>query len=141
MGGAMALFSKLLGGNRRSKVDLIKDLVKERIRGNPTAEAWGATPDAIESLPEMMLMSLPEATIVTIVEAYVALKPQNLADSEILESIEAHRSMITTGTMPRPLTLTSYIKYRVALEHSHGAPILEKFIDGAVQESLRNFSR
>jgi hypothetical protein len=56
-----------------------------------------------------------------------------MSDQEIFEAIEAHRSMFDDkGIMPSPLTLSSYIKYRLEVEHSHGVPISSEFIDEAI---------
>ena len=119
------------------KIELIKNLVKKRVQNDPIASTLGD----IDSLSETMLMGLPEATIMTIVETYCMMKRQgNLPDEEIFEAIEAHRSMLgDTGTIPSPLTLSSYIKYRLGLEHSHGAPLRSKFVDKAIEEAKRFF--
>jgi hypothetical protein len=81
-------------------------------------------------------MGLPEATIVTIVESYCMMKDMTTkSDKEILESIERHRKILfpESGPMPSPLTLSNYIKYRLNIEHSHGVPISNKFIDDAIE--------
>ena len=39
------------------------------------------------------------------------------------------------GIMPSPLTLSTYIKYRLSLEHSHGIPISDEFVDEAIEEA------
>ena len=135
----MGFFSKLFG--RRTKEDLIRDLVKSRIKDDPKSEIFGVTPDTIDKLPQIMLMGLPEATIVTIAETYTLMKAQGVPEDEILEAIEVHRSSIGANKMPSPLSLQNYVKYRVAIEHSDGSPINEKFIDSALTEALRFFSQ
>lgn len=137
--GIMRIFGKLFGKGM-SKEKLIKSLVRKRIQDDPFAKVLGIDVDALSDLE---LMGLPEATIVTIVETYYMMKHQeNLPDEEIFEVIEAHRSIMSgdTGTMPSPLMLSSYIKYRLSLEHSHGVPISSKFVDEAIEEAKRFFA-
>lgn len=84
-------------------------------------------------------MGLTEARIVTIVETYWQLGNQGLSDKEIFEAIENHRAIMGAGTIPSPLTLSTYIKYRVGLEHSGIAPISETFIDEAIKEATAHY--
>lgn len=127
-----------LGPVNLNKIELIKNLAKMRVQNDPIASMLGN----IDSLSETMLMGLPEATIVTIVETYWQLRNQELSDKEILEAIENHRASFgDAGTLPSQLTLSNYIKYRVRLEHSHGAPISDNFIDEAIQEATETFAR
>jgi len=133
----MGIFKKLFDGGM-SKENLIKKLVRKRLQNDPIAKMLGN----VDDLSDLELMGLPEATIVTIIETYCTMKHQaNLPDDEIFEAIEAHRSMFgDKGEMPSPLTLSSYIKYRLGIEHSHGAPISSKFIDEAIGETKRFFT-
>jgi hypothetical protein len=135
----MEIFGKLFGSKGMSKKDLIKNMVRKRVQNDPITKKLGIDVDALSDLE---LMGLPEATIVTIVETYCTMKRQaNLPDEDIFEAIEAHRSMFgDTGTMPSSLTLPSYIKYRLGLEHSHGVPISTKFIDEAIEEAKKFFT-
>lgn len=119
----MGWLRRLLGGSARTKEDLVRELAKARIADDPTAEIFGATPSTIEGLPPMVLMGLPEATIVTIVETYLTGRAQGLPEHQVFELMEAHRSMVAHGDPPQPCDLMSYIKYRVEIEHGHGAPI------------------
>jgi len=118
----------------QDKIKLIKNLAKKRFLNDPIAQVLSVV-EYIDSLPDTQLMGLPEATIVTIVETYWQSRNQGLSDKEIFEAIENHRAIIGAGTIPSPLTLSTYIKYRVGLEHSGGAPISEIFIDEAIKEA------
>ena len=120
------------------KIELIRNLAKKRVQNDPIASMLGD----IDSFSETILMGLPEATIVTIVETYWQLKNQGLSDKEILEAIENHRASFGgVGTLPSQLTLSNYIKYRVRLEHSPSAPISDNFIDEAIKEATGAFAR
>ncbi len=120
-----------------SKEVLIKNLLRKRIQNDPIAKMLGN----VDDLSTVQLMSLPEATIVTIVETYYMMKRQsNSTDEGILEAVEEHRSMFgDKGTMPSPLTLSSYIKYRLNIEHSQGILINSKFVDEAIEEAIKCF--
>jgi len=135
----MNLFCSLFGSNRQNKFVLIKDLAKSRVDKDPMARALGATPSTIDKMNQTMLLSLPEATIASIIETYAVYKSQGLYDTEILEAHEAEHPVNCATTKPRPLTLTNYIKYRVAVEHGHDAPISEYFIEHEIQKSLEFF--
>lgn len=129
---------KPLGAGSGNKIDLIRSLAKKRIRSDSFASKLVGD---INNISETMLMSLPEATIVTIVETYWQLKNQGLSVKEILESIENHRASFgDSGILPSQLTLPNYIKYRIRLEHSNGAPISDDFIDEAVQAANEAFT-
>jgi hypothetical protein len=128
------------------KLNLIRQLVKRRIENDALLKEKFAGKDApkVDDLPEMVLMGLPEGTIVSIVETYWMWKfKANSSDKEILEVIELHRSTQIPNpertTMPSPLTLSNYIKYRINIEHSHGVPISNKFIDDAIEAANKAY--
>lgn len=128
----MRFLKRLFGAGGPTKEDLIRDLAKERLRSDLAAQAWGISADMIDSLGTMELMGIPEATIVTIVETYALSLRSGAPESAILEHIENHRSQIGSGTLPQPLNLDSYVRYRLDIEHSHGAPISAEFISEAI---------
>ena len=133
MGLFDAIFGKSTsnsGGTRPppDKIKWIRAFVKKRVIQDPRAIVYGLSPAMVEQLPPEVLLGLPEGTLVTIVETFAALKSQGVPDSEALQRIERHRSMIGSGAMPAPLSLESYIEYRVSLEHSNAEPLLEEHI-------------
>jgi hypothetical protein len=134
----MGWLSNLFGVGR-TKEGLIRALAKKRVASDPSAEVFGVTPAAIEALPLEMLMGLPEATIVMIVEAWSQGKAQSIPEDQVFELIEAHRSMAAEGEMPPSPTLESYITYRVSLEHSDGIPISEAHVRHCIREAREFF--
>jgi len=92
----------------------------------------GFSESMIDSLGAMALMGIPEAAIVTIVETYALSLKSGAPEEAILNHIESHRSQFGAGTMPTPLNLETYIKYRIEIEHGHGAPISEQFVSRAI---------
>jgi hypothetical protein len=135
----MGLWSSLFGGSRPSKNDLIRALAKQRVRQDPMASAMGFNEHMVDSLGMLQLAGLPESTIASIVESYATLKKHGSPDHEIFTLIEAHRSSIGSGEIPHPLNLESYTKYRIELEHSHGAPISEEYVAEAVRVCRQHF--
>ena len=129
----MGIWNSLFGDGRPSKNDLIRSLAKQRVRQDPIASSMGFNESMIDSLGMLQLAGLPESTIATIVQTYASLKKHGASDEEIFSRIEAHRSSIGSGDIPSPLTLNSYVEYRLDVEHSHGAPISS----GSIAESVR----
>lgn len=134
----MGLLKKLFGGGS-SKEDLIRNLAKKRVREDPMASQMGFDEGMVNSLGTMQLLGLPEAAIVTIIETYALSLKSGAPEEAILNHIENHRSQIGSGTLPSPLNLESYIKYRIEIEHSHGAPISKEFISEAIAVSRAHY--
>jgi hypothetical protein len=164
------------------KIKLIRKLLKKRIESNPKLNANKPPDFDVNTFPETMLIGLPEATIVYIVESYWMLKNYSqMSDKAIFAVIDEHRNKISdekttlsfektyseswkryfkmsdsnmviiklldklnwnfknAGETPQNLTLTSYIKYRLSIEHSHGAPISNQFVNEAIEEATQLF--
>ncbi|MEX2164012.1 MAG: hypothetical protein WD823_07190 [Sulfuricaulis sp.] len=135
----MGLWKSLFGGGRPSKNDLVRSLAKQRVREDPMAAAMGFNENMIDGLGMMQLAGLPESGIATIVETFATLKKHGVPESEIFARIEAHRSSIGSGRIPNPLSLESYIRYRIDIEHNHGAPISEEFLAEAIRVCRQHF--
>jgi hypothetical protein len=64
-----------------------------------------------------------------------------VTDLEIFGSIEAHRARLGGGgELPSPLTLSSYVKYRLAVEHPNGLGLSEAFVERAIQRVTTLFA-
>jgi len=103
------------------------------------ASLMGFDARMVDSLDALQLISTPEGTIVTIVETYALMKNQGASDQQIFDAIEAHRSVIGSGTMPSQANLEQFTQYRIALECRHGAPISSGFVSEAVHISRQHF--
>lgn len=134
----MGFLGKLFGGGR-TKEDLIRTLVKKRVSGDGAATSVGATPGAIDELSPEMLACLPEATIVWIVEHWVQGRSHQMPEQQIFLRIEAHRSMAAQGQLPAAPTLSSYVRYRIDLEHGHGVPLSAPHIEHCIREARQFF--
>lgn len=134
----MGFLSKLFGSNNATqsnpKIDIIKKYVKKKISGDPSAPL---TISDVDSMPEEILMGLPEATLFWIVENYWLHKKQGFEDKDTFQAIENHRSNMTgeAGILPTPLNLENYVKYRVNLEHKEGSPN-----DNLIEEAIKEIS-
>lgn len=134
----MSIFSKLFGGVDRGA--LTRELVRLRIRSDPTAAAMGFNESMADSISSLQLAGVPEASIVAIVQTYVSLNKRGVPDAEIFRSIETHRSrLFPKGMMPAPLTLGTYVKYRVELEHPTATGLNDSFIEAAIERSRQAF--
>lgn len=114
------------------KIKWIRALAKKRVIQDPVAGVQGFTPAMVEQLPPEILIGLPEGTLVTIVETFALLKAQEVSDADALQSIERYRSVIASGLLPSPLSLESYIEYRIDLEHSDCSPLPDGHIADCV---------
>ena len=130
--------------SHEKKLALIRQLVKIRVQNDQLLKKKyeGKNVPKVDDFPEIILLGLPEGTIVSIVETFWMMKGQtNASDREILEAIERHRKTLfpESGPMPSPLTLSNYFKYRLIVEHSHGASISDKFIDDAIEVASKAY--
>ncbi|GMU22711.1 MAG: hypothetical protein AMXMBFR13_27960 [Phycisphaerae bacterium] len=133
----MGLFAKLFGDTAKS--DLIRRLLLHRVRNAP---GLAFMEPEIRSFSDFQLLASPEGTIVTIVETWLQLIRQGCSEDDAFARIEAHRSSLgKSGTLPSPLTLSSYINYRLDLEHDGGGSvgITPGFLDMAIAEAKKVF--
>ncbi len=118
-------------------IELTKDLLKSRYSYYPADFAS----TRINNMSKEVIMGIPEATIVTIIEAYSEYKKQGLSDQDIFQKIQTQRTpSAEADVMPSELTLSSYIKYRMKLEHpDSSAQLSDQFIDEAIEKVKKVF--
>ena len=132
----MSFVSKFFGP-KRTKFDLIRDLIKTRLREDPNAAAMGAPPEMVDQQPDEVLIGTPEATVVTILETYHSLRDKGASMAEALITIEQHRNQFISGRLPRIASLSDYIIYRVQLEHADGPKLPRGAISRAMIEGTK----
>jgi len=110
--------------------------MKMRLSSDRIAQGLGVTEESIDAASDVELLGSSEATIVSIVEMYLAMK--KTSESETFRYIEQLRAPAGRGNMPPAPTLRTYLRYRLSVEHSHGAPISEEILSSSVDE-VRNF--
>lgn len=118
-----------------TRTDLIKRLARKRL-------AQQGAPDVVFddflASTEAVMMGTPEGMIVGCAESFVALTAQGLTEQDAFQRIEQDRVQFAVGgTLPRPLTLATYLRYRLNLEPHVGLPISGAYLDEAAGEALR----
>ena len=115
--------------------DVIRALARKRLLEH------GAPPFVLKELQELsdeLLDGLPEGTILACAESLVSLTAQGLTERQAFEAIEQHRSQFKLGGgLPKPLTLASYVRYRLDLEGVPGPPIADGYIGEACDFAIR----
>lgn len=86
----MGLFARLLGLSAE-KEHLIRRLLHSRLSSYSSVSGPGRAPDSAYSVNSLLLMGVPEATIVTCVESWAHLKAQGLCDNDIANQIASFR--------------------------------------------------
>lgn len=86
-------------------------------------------------------MSLPEATIIIIIQTFYALRNNGISEKEALNIIESHRASIGCGGEEQNyIGLNTFIKYRLTVEHSHGTGLENDYIDKVMIEAIKLFA-
>lgn len=132
----MGIFDFISGGK---KVDLIRQLLIERIQNDETARKAGFTEFAVKQLSEAQLLGSTEAAIVVIVETYSALGRQGVSEIDAINRIEAHRMALGHGPGGPPANLSGFVHYRVALEHQ-GPALPESHVDVCIEAADHFFT-
>lgn len=117
------------------KEEYIKRMIKRRVSITPGLFIDNRTIDRLSGLE---LYSMPESTIVSIVELYVGLKNMNIPDKEIFQQFELMRP--GSGRIPLPLNLKTYVYYRIQLEHNDNSGLNRSYVNSAVDASYSFFA-
>lgn len=107
----------LFGQSKSAPLDLARVLLRRRISEDPKAKANGFTPSMADRLTTDQLAGLPEATVSQIVETVAKLTFKNYDEELSIQQVEGHRRQIGHGALPSPLTMHSYVSYRIAIEY------------------------
>lgn len=131
---AMRWFPSIALRAPRSKVQLIRDLVLERMR---RAEFEPPEFD-IRKVPDEILLGQPESTIVVCAETYAHALRDGATSEEALAIIESIR--FTAGSVdPEGKGISQYVYERVRLEHGPLPGLDLDFVADAVDKSLIAF--
>ncbi|RJR42090.1 MAG: hypothetical protein C4567_07870 [Deltaproteobacteria bacterium] len=113
-----------------NKQKVIRELAKIRIKKSAIFKGLeNQIVSEIINMPDDLLISLPEGSIVTIIETYLQLRSEGMPENEIIKNIEIVRSAnfaLISGdpmqlesspeNLPPNLTLDNYIRYRINKE-------------------------
>ena len=143
-GSEMGFFSKLFDREedefaplkKMSVAQLIGYLGVWRIEKYPLGKNLGISRETVVAISVPEIYALPEATIVSIVQQYdsvhkkCVITNKDVTESEILRVVEEVRCLKEPrGQLPDPLTLPSFIKYRLAMEHPDATSVADVFIE------------
>lgn len=127
----MAFLSRLMGVSAE-KEQLIRRLLKARLARDPSGSKTGHGPAFADTVNSLVLMGLPEATIVTCVESWAQMKKQGLSDVVVAQRISAFRGGSQVGS-----GVADVIRARVLAEHGHSTFLPADHIDLCIQEARK----
>jgi hypothetical protein len=125
----MGFFTRLMGVSAE-KEQLMRRLLKARVARDPSARAMGQGPEFADSVNSLVLMGLPEATIVTCVESWAQLRGQGLSEPAIAQKIAAFRGGSSFGG-----GVVDVIRARVLGEHGHSGFLPADHVDWCIKEA------
>jgi len=132
-GGFLLIFVLLLKDRllpKPNKQKIIRELAILRIKKSAMFRGFeNQFISEIMNMPDDLLTSLPEGSIVTIIETYLNLQSEGMPEKEIIKHIDVVRStnlaMISgdpaqlnggSKNLPSKLTIDNYIRYRINKE-------------------------
>jgi hypothetical protein len=123
------LLNRLLRGSvERAKLALIRDLVLERVKSDPLLV--DVQEYHIDRMDLGELYGLPEATLLSIVEAYVSQRYAGLDHYSALLAIEDYRGQAGLVNFDHDTTLEEYTQRRIKVEHGDGSMALHLVASG-----------
>ncbi len=125
----MSLFLRLMGVSAK-KEQLIRRLLKDRVVRDPSAHAMGQGPEFADSVNSLVLMGLPEATIVTCVESWAQLKRQGFNETDIAQKIAAMRGGSSFGA-----DVVEVIHALASGGHGHSGFLPADHVDWCIKEA------
>lgn len=132
----MGILSHIAGGK---KIDLIRQLLIERVQNDENARKAGFTAFAVRQLSDGDLLGSTEAAIVSIIETYTTLCRQGVSELDAINRIEAHRVTLGRGRGGPPSNLSGFVHYRVGLEHQ-GTELLELHVELCIEAATHFFT-
>ena len=128
----------------------VRRIVRERFAADPLAQlSADMAGQDINSIPEFMVMSTPDASLIRIAERFVGGQQKGLSDQQIIQMIHMEFKTAMEGqspfpfpSVPQPIDLWGYARYFLDSQHGHGAPLSDDYIDYVFRETFRfyNFS-
>ena len=136
----MGLFARLLGRGVDKGV-LAKQLFRLRYAHDPMLMARGYTEAAVDRMPFIMVMGLPEGTLITLVEMWVALSKRGLSNAQIAHTIDSRRG----GPLPFPppdggWEIMTYVYGRLLVEHGSDCTIPQEWVLGGIAQCLEIYA-
>lgn len=129
----------MFGHQEPPSIRLARELLRLRISRDIHARQSGMKSSMVDGLNQLQIAQSIEASICTIVEAFSRFQLRGSSERAALLAIEHHRSNLGIGEMPEPLSLSSYVHYRVVLEYS-GPPLPRGHVDRCLFSAENYFS-
>lgn len=129
----MGFLNRLMGVSAK-KENLMRRLLKERIKSDSSASSHGQGPEYADSVSTMMLIGLPEATIVTCVETWANFNRQGRSEQEAAAAIAQHRRVSSASG-----GVVEVIQRIMKSEHGHSGFMTPEHVDYCIRESRREF--
>ncbi|MCA9287204.1 MAG: hypothetical protein KDA05_01385 [Phycisphaerales bacterium] len=127
-------FFKRLVGMSAEKEQLLRRLLRARVARDPSARAMGQGPEFADSVNSLVLMGLPEGTIVACVESWAQLKKQGLSEPAIAQRIAAVR-----GGSPSGDSVADVIRDCVLREHGHSGFLPADHVDWCIEQARASY--
>lgn len=119
-------------------IALARAMLIRRVSEDSAASAHGFSSSMVKELTAAQIAGSAEATIAVIVEAVANLTFKNYDENASILQVERHRKQIGQGPLPTPLSLQSYVKYRVKTEYP-SLSFPDGHIDWCISASIHLF--
>ena len=132
----------------KGRICLIRRLVGERFDADPVATfSMIVEGYAIETIPDSVILSTPDANVVRIAEGIIAGDQRGL--EEKLSLVLVHKKFESTmgrvspyrfTTLPDPLTVWTYTDYFLHCQHPDSVPLSHEHIERILNETCRFYN-
>jgi hypothetical protein len=117
----MSILSRIFGKRNNPRVEMVKKIAQMSIKSCMDHEALSQYTEKdihfIDKLSTMQVMSLPDATVLTLFEQYIPLVESGMSENDAIIFIEKTRNKAVPGRSQFPTNFLQYVYYRVAVEH------------------------
>lgn len=119
-------------------IALARAMLMRRVSEDSVASAHGFSSSMVKELTAAQIAGSAEATIAVIVEAVANLTFKNYDENASILQVERHRKQLGQGLLPTPLSLHSYVKYRIKTEYP-SLSFPDGHIDWCINASIHLF--
>jgi hypothetical protein len=142
------IFRKRIPAPEIERQRLVQQLVLHRCETDPEAQIMAMVTETDPSdLPAEILMALPEATVLRVVEQFYTMLDQGATEEFAIKTLnEMHAALLAAAgedlpQIGRAATLFQYVRHIVDALHGHGGPISDAFLIDAIQEIKSYYKR
>jgi len=139
---------KRIPAPENERVAFVRSLVYLRSEQDPQAGSiFTMMGTSVEDLDDMILMNLPEASILRLVEQYTTAREQGADDETIIPFLSQSHAMALSQAgqdlpmVSEPYTLPNYLRHFIDYVHPQGAPVSDDFIRVGIQKVREFYGR